>query len=56
MGNTDKINELLEDAKKCKNKGRLYVYEQYKRKLLNIELTSTEYEQTCRQLAEYLRV
>lgn len=50
------LNELFRRARKCTNKGRYYVYEQYKRELDNIELSPSEYEQTCRELARLLRV
>lgn len=52
----ERLNDILKSAKSCKNKGRLYVYEQYKQELSSLCLTSTEYEQACRKLTEYLKV
>lgn len=50
------LNSILERAKKCPNKGRWYVYEQFKQELSQLALSATEYEQACRKLAQYLRV
>lgn len=56
MSNELKITEILNEAKKCKNKGRWYVYEQFKQELAKLCLTATEYEQACRKLTNYLGV
>lgn len=56
MAKEEKLKEILDSAKKCTNKGRWYVYEQYKQQLTQLDLTNTEYEQACRKLTEYLRV
>lgn len=56
MAKEERISELLVRAKSCKNKGRWYVYEQYKQELSKLDLTPAEYEQTCRKLARYLEV
>ena len=47
----------LEDLySECPVKGRLYMYEQYKRKLQDMNLSSDEYTEACRKLANYLGV
>lgn len=51
-----RASEILDEAKNCKNKGRWYVYEQYKKELSKLCLTATEYLQICRKLAKYLGV
>lgn len=56
MTKNTRVSELLVRAKNCKNKGRWYVYEQYKQELSKLGLTPAEYEQTCRKLARYLEV
>lgn len=50
------LEDLYKDAKKCPVKGRLYMYEQYKRKLQDMNLSSDEYTEACRKLANYLGV
>lgn len=50
------LEDLYNDAKKCPVKGRLYMYEQYKRKLQDMNLSSDEYTEACRKLANYLGV
>ena len=50
------LEDLYSDAKKCPVKGRLYMYEQYKRKLQDMNLSSDEYTEACRKLANYLGV
>lgn len=52
----EKLSALLVDAKRCSNKGRWYVYEQYKQELSKLCSTSVEYEQNCRKLTRYLGV
>ena len=47
------LKDILERAKKCPNKGRLYVYESYKRELEALNLTTEEYGEACRQLARF---
>ena len=60
MGNdkrhSSEIQELLERARKCDTKGRMYVYEAFKRELQEFNLDPAEYGQVCRKLAKYLRV
>ena len=51
-----KIDALLARAKRTANKGRFYVYESYKRELLDLNPSPEVYEQTCRRLAKYLEV
>ena len=51
-----KLKDLIERAKKCDNKGRMYVYEMFKGELQSLNVSPQEYEQTCRKLAKYLRV
>ena len=50
------LNNLYKEAKKCPVKRRLYVYEQYKRELERLDLTSMEYTEACRNIANYLEV
>lgn len=50
------LEDLYKDAKKCPVKGRLYMYERYKCKLLEMNLSSDEYTEACRKLATYLGV
>ena len=52
----ERIDELLRRAKSSSNKGRMYVYESYKQELIEMNPTPEVYEQTCRKLAQYLRV
>lgn len=54
--NTTELQKLLERARKCDNKGRMYVYEAFKSELQRFDISPQEYEQTCRKLAKYLRV
>ena len=51
-----KIKELLLRAKKCPNKGRLYVYEGFKQELIQMNVSPQVYEQTCRELGKCLKV
>lgn len=55
MGKTT-LEDILEDAKKCPVKGRLYIYERYKLQLQDLELSSEDYTEACRKLAQYLEV
>ena len=50
------LKDILERAKKCPNKRRMYVYEAFKTELNRLNLPSREYEQACRQIANYLKV
>lgn len=51
------LKDLLERAKKCDNKGRMYVFNRFKEELKSIKLQSdSEYEEICRKLGEYLEV
>ena len=50
------LEAILEEAKKCPQKRRLYVYEQFKRKLENLNLPAYDYGEACRLLAKYLEV
>ena len=50
------LETILEDAKKCKRKGRLYVYESYKRQIEALNLSPEEYEDACKLLAQSLEV
>lgn len=51
-----RLKEVLKDAKECPVKGRLYIYEKYKQQLLDLDLSSEEYTQACRKLANNLGV
>lgn len=50
------IQKLLKDAKTYPTKGRYYVYERFKNRLINLNPTPEEYEQTCRELSNCLRI
>lgn len=50
------LERLLERARKCDNKGRMYVYESFKNELRSMNISPEEYERTCRKLAQYLKV
>ena len=52
----EQIQILLNEAKVSPVKGRMYVYEQYKRELLKLNPTQQEYDETCIKLAKYLQV
>ena len=52
----EKIQELLNEAKIEPIKGRMYVYDKYKRELTALEPTQQEYDETCIKLAKYLNV
>mgnify|MGYP007032337072 CR=1 FL=1 len=52
----EQIQTLLNEAKVSPVKGRMYVYEQYKRELLELNPTQQEYDETCIKLAKYLQV
>ena len=56
MTQEKQIKDLLARAKKCPNKGRYYVYEQYKSELRDMNLSAGQYEQICRQLSNALGV
>lgn len=51
-----KINTLVEKARKEPLKGRYYIYEQYKSELKGICTTGNLYETACRMLADALNV
>lgn len=50
------VDEILERARTCPNKGRLYVYEDFKRQLQELDLSPYDYEQACILVARYLEV
>ena len=50
------IKDLLNRAKKDPNKGRYYVYESYKQELNSLDIPPNVYEQTCRKLAQNLKI
>lgn len=50
------LNKLLDSAKNCPNKGRMYQYETYKRCLQRLNLSSEDYMYACRELATHLEV
>ena len=50
------LKNILDRAKKCTNKKRMYVYESFKKELNELNLPPEEYTQACRKLAEYLKV
>lgn len=50
------LNDILEDARNCPIKGRLYIYEQYKQEIEKLELSSYDYTDACRTLANILEV
>lgn len=52
----DTLEDILTRAKKCSNKGRLYVYESFKKELQELDITDIEYMNACRDLARYLGV
>lgn len=52
----EKIQELLNEAKICPTKGRMYVFEQFKRKLMELEPTSMEVTDACVKLQKYLNL
>ena len=52
----DRLNVILEKAKNCPNKGRLYMYEQFNRELQELNLSAYDYEQACITVARYLEV
>ena len=54
--NNKNLNQILDEAKKCPVKGRLYMYEKYKQQIRDLELSSDEYTEACRKLANYLEV
>lgn len=58
MDNTkkQKLEDFYKLVKACKTKGRLYIYEQFKRGLLELDLDPYEYEEACRTIAKYLEV
>lgn len=53
---SEQLKDILERAKKCENKRRMYVYEAFKTELNRLNLPAREHEQACRKLAEYLKV
>lgn len=54
--NNNQLKDLYKEARACKNKRRMYVYEQFKSRLYSMDLSPMEYEQACRQLARILEV
>ena len=50
------LDEILKRAKKQKLKGRLYIYESYKREIEMLDLSPEEYQDACRLLAQHLEV
>lgn len=59
MGTRDtkaELEEILTRAKKCNTKGRLYVYEAFKKELQSLNLDPVEYCDACRELSRYLEV
>lgn len=50
------LDKILKEAKQCPVKGRLYMYEKYKLRVQDLGLSSEEYTQACRQLANNLEV
>ena len=50
------LEDILTRAKKCSTKGRLYIYEAFKKELSELNLDSVEYCDACRELARYLEV
>lgn len=52
----EKIQQLLNDARICPTKGRMYIFEKYKRDLIALEPTEKERDEACILLAEYLKV
>lgn len=51
-----RLHEIYRDAKICPVKGRMYIYEQYKRQIDKLNLDSYEYTEACRNIATYLEV
>ena len=51
-----KLTDIYQRAKKCTNKGRMYVYESYKQELRSLNLSSADYGEACRKIANFLRV
>lgn len=49
------IEQILKDSKTA-SKGRWYVYEQYKQRLMELNPTNEEYCQACRQLVHNLQL
>ena len=50
------LKKLLKAAKNCGLQGRYYVFEVYKQQLEALDLSSSEYQQACRKLADALQV
>ena len=52
----EKIQLLLNEAKICPMKGRMYVFEQFKRRLMELEPTAMEITDACAKLQKYLNL
>ena len=52
----ERIQQLLNEARICPTKGRMYVFEQFKRELTALEPTERERDETLILLASYLNV
>lgn len=55
MERKKEIERLIKESKAA-SKGRYYVYEQYKQRLMELNPTNEEYCQACRQLAYNLQL
>lgn len=51
-----KLEDIINRARTCSNKGRLYVYEQFKQELQELSLTPYQFEQACITIARHLEV
>lgn len=56
MGTKEETLKRLYDKAKRSPKGRLYVYEDLKRELYNIQLNPEEYQTACIEIARLLRI
>lgn len=54
--NNKPLQDLFKRAKGYPTKGRLYVYEQFKNELRDMNLNYLEFEQACIRIAKLLRV
>lgn len=52
----EKIQQLLNEAQICPTKGRMYIYDQFKKDLLALEPTDRERDDALVLLAKYLNV
>lgn len=50
------VDSIISEAKRENRKGRYYVYEEYKSRLYDLNLSSKDYERACIDLAKALRV